>query len=159
MVTKYIIDGIEFVKIKEGKNYSYLIPSEKVKKPEISFDGIDDALDNFLDLLSCEVRYHIKDVFILSELEVFGSWIWGKEDPVPPRKPFKFFRSRENRIKYLVNSWLRTPYYNDSNYFCRVYSYGDAGYGSASNTRGLAPVIEIETEYLEKRVLKKKEAE
>ena len=144
-----------FIRIKKGKNYSYLIPVAPID--EVPVCRINSEVNRwYLDTFFHEEKCHIKEAFILSEFEVFGSWIWGKEDNNPPRKPFKFFRSRENRAKYLANSWLRTPDYDTSGYFCRVGSSGCAGSDGASYACGIVPVIKIETEYLEKKVLRKK---
>lgn len=43
--------------------------------------------------------------------------------------------------KYDSWFWLRSPYYSSSNYFCYVYSGGDASYDSAYSSYGCAPII------------------
>ena len=58
---------------------------------------------------------------------------------------FDYYKTTSNRVKKLGKTgsasdwWERSPYYNYSAYFCIVYSYGGAYYGSAGSAYGLAP--------------------
>ena len=58
---------------------------------------------------------------------------------------FDYYKTSSNRVKKLgkigsANTWWeRSPYYYDSTAFCIVYSTGDASFGTARGTCGLAP--------------------
>lgn len=58
---------------------------------------------------------------------------------------FDWYKTTSNRVKKLGKTgssntwWERSPYSDNTYYFCRVRSDGTAGYTSASDTTGLAP--------------------
>jgi hypothetical protein len=127
--------------IKETKKKLFLISNEPIAK-DCDFIQVREAVESFKEVLILE-GYPILDVFIPSEFEVFGSWIYGKEDE-EPYKPFKFFRTRKNRMTFLSDCWLRSPRYNYSCSFCGVSSNGNTSYISTSGTSNVNPIIVLD---------------
>jgi hypothetical protein len=117
----------EVTVIKETKKKLFLISNEPIAKT-CSFARALEAVKSFKEALISE-GYPVLDVFIPSEFEIFGSWIYGVEDN-EPYKPFKFFRTRENRITFLSDCWLRSPRCYNYDGFRYVRSDGGGG-GSA----------------------------
>ncbi len=92
--------------IKETKKKLYLISNEPIAK-DCTFAQARKEVESFKKALIAE-GYPVLDVFMPSEFEIFSSWIYGEEDN-EPYKPFKFFRTRENRKKFLSDCWTRSP--------------------------------------------------
>lgn len=85
-------------------------------------------------------------IWLLSEWEVFGRrhfskgkegrWYeWYKQEGVDYRK--KDWNGSGGPAYW----WVRSPDYYGSNFFCRVYDYGDASYYYASRSGGIAPAF------------------
>ena len=125
--------------IKETKKKLYLISNEPIAK-ECTFAKAVKAVKAFKQTLISE-GYPVLDVFIPNEFEIFGSWIYG-ENSKTTYKPFKFFRTRENRQKYLSECWLCSYYYfGCSDAKCFVASDGYTDYMSANNLANVNPII------------------
>ena len=72
-------------------------------------------------------------------------------------KQYKYYKINLGSTKYSISNnitkkpstsnstwwWLRSPYFDDSLYFCYVYSYGTCDTGTASGSYGVAPGFSI----------------
>ena len=116
-------------------------------------------LPAILNMMPAEVKAAIRDVqkkssagnqsssiqttndklFLLSEIEIFGSTTYSFAGE---GKQYAYYQAGNSKVKNLSGSacywWERSPRSSDSTYFCRVYSNGNAGAGSASNSFGVA---------------------
>ena len=86
------------------------------------------------------------DYFALpAEREIFDARNYCNQTEYNALFQFDYYKTASNRVKKLGKTgtasywWERSPYYNDSVYFCRVYSNGSADSNVASYTYGLAP--------------------
>ena len=86
------------------------------------------------------------DYFALpAEREIFDARNYCNQTEYNALFQFDYYKTASNRVKKLgktgtaSNWWERSPCYNDSAYFCRVTSSGDANRYNASSTIGLAP--------------------
>ena len=128
--------------IKETKKRLYLISNEPIAT-DCSFVQAREAVESFKQALISE-GYPVLAVCIPTELEIFGSWIYGYETSVS-FKPFKFFRTRENRKHYLSNCWLGSPYFRHPCAFCAINLDGLASYCDIENTLlGVNPIIVLD---------------
>ena len=77
--------------------------------------------------------------FLLSEIEVFGSTTLSLSGE---GTQYAYYKAGNSRVKNNSGSalgwWERSPYSNNSNYFCRVYINGNASYYNADYTIGVA---------------------
>ena len=85
------------------------------------------------------------NVFLLSEIEIFGSIT---ESFTGEGSQYSYFETATNRCKkpsYFSYAsavqWERSPCGRKDTYFCNVSSVGNASYGNASFARGLAPAF------------------
>ena len=85
------------------------------------------------------------DVFLLSEIEIFGTVTYSKAGE---GSQYEYYQTASNINKkpsytsYASASWWeRSPYASGATYFCFVNIYGTADYGSASDAFGLAPAF------------------
>lgn len=73
-------------------------------------------------------------LFLLSEIEVFGSVVWSKSGE---GTQYDYYKAGNSKAKNLYGSvydwWERSPRGYASSDFCRVDSYGDASYAGAKN--------------------------
>lgn len=84
--------------------------------------------------------------FLLSEIEVFGIFTWGKDGE---GSQYTHYATASNRYKlpkwnsYVVTDawWTRSPRGGNATSFCRVHTNGDTDQAVASGTRGLAPAF------------------
>lgn len=78
-------------------------------------------------------------LFLLSEVEIFGSTTYAKAGE---GSQYEYYQSGNSRVKTVNGSasdwWERSPYGNSSTYFCFVNSSGNAYYIGASASRGVA---------------------
>lgn len=84
------------------------------------------------------------DYFALfSEKEIFGSTTYANSSAESKNSQLTWFKTSSNRIKRvngIANSWWeRSPYSGNSNRFCIVTYSGNAGWGYAYSSYGLAP--------------------
>ena len=78
-------------------------------------------------------------LFLLSEIEIFGSTSYSKSGEGTQYAYYKAGNSKIKNRSGSANSWWeRSPYGSGSTYFCRVYSSGNATYDGASYGRGVA---------------------
>ena len=86
------------------------------------------------------------DYFALpAEKEIFDSRIYSNETEFNALFQFDYYKTTSNRVKKLGKTgsanywWERSPYYGNSNSFCRASSGGTANKHTASSSNGLAP--------------------
>lgn len=79
------------------------------------------------------------DLFLLSEIEVFGSI---KYSVSGEGKQYAYYKAGNSKVKNKGGSanswWKRSPASGSSNYFCLVTSSGNAGSNYADSSRGVA---------------------
>ena len=78
-------------------------------------------------------------LFLLSEIEIFGSVSYSKSGE---GTQYDYYKAGNSKVKKFNGSadrwWERSPYGSDSRYFCYVNSNGNADYIGASNAHGVA---------------------
>ena len=78
-------------------------------------------------------------LFLLSEIEIFGSTTYSKSGE---GSQYAYYSAGNSKVKNLSGSasgwWERSPRGSNSTYFCRVDSGGDAGSNGASASPGVA---------------------
>lgn len=86
------------------------------------------------------------DYFALpAEREIFDARNYCNQTEYNALFQFDYYKTASNRVKKLGKTgtasywWERSPSYDGSTYFCRVYSNGNADYNYAGYTSGLAP--------------------
>ena len=78
-------------------------------------------------------------LFLLSEIEIFGSVSYSKSGEGTQYDYYKAGNSKVKKFNGSADSWWeRSPGGSNSANFCRVYSDGAAGYNGASGARGVA---------------------
>lgn len=90
---------------------------------------------------SSTINTNAMKIFLFSEIEIFGSVTYSKSGE---GSQYSRFATASSRIKYLSNGsgsanfwWERSPYGNNSSYFCYVNFSGSANNHGASNSRGV----------------------
>lgn len=79
-------------------------------------------------------------LFLLSEIEIFGSTTYSFAGE---GTQYAYYQAGNSKVKRrpgggALGWWERSPRSSNSADFCRVYSDGDAGANTASNSRGVA---------------------
>ena len=78
-------------------------------------------------------------LFLLSEVEIFGSTTYSKSGE---GSQYAYYKAGNSKVKKVNGSasnwWERSPYGSYSTHFCRVYSNGNADTGSASASSGVS---------------------
>ena len=78
-------------------------------------------------------------LFLLSEVEIFGSTPHSKSGEGSQYAYYKAGNSKVKKVNGSASSWWeRSPYGSVSAYFCAVGNNGDANGGNASGSRGVA---------------------
>lgn len=79
------------------------------------------------------------DLFLLSEIEIFGTTTYSVAGE---GTQYEWYKAGNSRIKKVNGSagawWERSPYSGDTDYFCRVGSSGDAGADVANSSGGVS---------------------
>ena len=79
------------------------------------------------------------DLFLLSEIEIFGSTTYSFAGE---GKQYDYYKAGNSKVKNRSGSayywWGRSPYSSGSAYFCVVDSNGDTGANGANNSDGVA---------------------
>ena len=85
---------------------------------------------------------------LLAEYEIFGTRSYANSAEQNYQAQYQYYKNGNSKVKYrhsstssTANWWERSPYYNDSNYFCYVSTNGNASYDYAGNSYGLAPAF------------------
>ena len=78
-------------------------------------------------------------LFLLSEVEIFGSNKFSKSGE---GSQYAYYKAGNSKVKKVNGSasdwWERSPYGGGNNYFCSVYSNGNASNNGASNSSGVS---------------------
>ena len=78
-------------------------------------------------------------LFLLSEIEIFGSVSYSKSGEGTQYDYYKAGNSKVKKFKGSATFWFeRSPYGGGSASFCRVYRNGNASYNDASSAAGVA---------------------
>lgn len=87
---------------------------------------------------------------LLAEFEIFGSRSYANSAEKNYQKQYDYYKAGNSKIKYRHNStsstagwWERSPYYDISNVFCAVDTYGNATGYNAGYSIGLAPAFRV----------------
>lgn len=140
-------DGRHWLKV-DNVNYPDSDMASRLKKfesnlPEglldrIKVRRIKQAYDNATHEIAAKL-------YPLSIYEVFGDNAnsYGVRDASCERSIDFFVDNKDNRVKYLWYTWLRSPYSSNGNYFCSVSGTGTASDASADNSLGAAPAFTI----------------
>ena len=79
------------------------------------------------------------DLFLLSEIEIFGSRSYSVSGE---GEQYAYYKAGNSRVKKVNGSaywwWERSPFSGDSSYFCYVSNSGDAGSNGAGYSSGVA---------------------
>ena len=85
-------------------------------------------------------------LWLLAEFEVFGSRTYANSSEPSSQAQYEYFKAGNSKIAYkhsaaeTAAAWrLRSPYYNNSSYFCAVGSGGGANYYNANRSLALVP--------------------
>lgn len=87
---------------------------------------------------------------LLAEFEIFGTRSYANSAEQNYQQQYQYYKNGNSKVKYRHSStsstaiwWERSPYYNDSDYFCSVYASGAANTSNAGYSRGLAPAFRV----------------
>lgn len=90
------------------------------------------------------------DVFLLAEYEVFGTRNFASTQESNYLKQYHYYSAGNSKTKYRHNDtsatigwWERSPYSQDTYYFCSVTANGKAAYTRADNQNGVAPCFKV----------------
>lgn len=79
------------------------------------------------------------DLFLLSEIEIFGTTTYSVAGEGTQYEWYKAGNSRIKKVNGSANFWWeRSPHSGDTNRFCGVSSSGNADYGDANGSRGVS---------------------
>lgn len=88
---------------------------------------------------STQINSTTDSLFLLSEIEIFGATQYSKAGE---GVQYEYYAAGNPTVKKVNGSayawWERSPHGSNTTSFCRVYSNGDADYGSADNSLGVA---------------------
>lgn len=87
---------------------------------------------------------------LLAEYEIFGTRSYANSAEQNYQAQYQYYKNGNSKVKYRHSStsstaywWERSPYYNDSSYFCTVSTNGNASYYNARYSNGLAPAFRV----------------
>lgn len=87
---------------------------------------------------------------LLAEFEIFGTRSYANSAEQNYQQQYQYYKNGNSKVKYRHSStsstaywWERSPYYNNSNLFCIVNTYGYANYNTARYSYGLAPAFRV----------------
>ena len=87
---------------------------------------------------------------LLAEYEIFGTRSYANSSEQNHQAQYAYYSAGNSKVKYRHSAtsstawwWERSPYYSGSNYFCIVSTYGNAYYGYAWNSYGVAPAFRV----------------
>ena len=88
---------------------------------------------------SATIKTTADKLFLLSEVEIFSSTTYSKSGE---GNQYAYYKAGNSKVKKVNGSatfwWERSPYGSNSTGFCCVFSDGNAGSNSASNSNGVA---------------------
>jgi hypothetical protein len=87
---------------------------------------------------------------LLAEFEIFGTRSYANSAEQNYQQQYAYYSAGNSKVKYRHSAtgstarwWERSPYYYYSNSFCRVLTNGDANFGNARYSCGLAPAFRV----------------
>lgn len=87
---------------------------------------------------------------LLAEFEIFGTRSYANSAEQNYQQQYQYYKNGNSKVKYRHNStgstatwWERSPYSNFSDYFCCVDTSGNADFGYARHSLGLAPAFRV----------------
>ena len=87
---------------------------------------------------------------LLAEYEIFGTRSYANSSEQNHQAQYAYYSAGNSKVKYRHSAtssaawwWERSPYYDYSDYFCIVNTYGGANYGSARYSFGVAPAFRV----------------
>ena len=88
---------------------------------------------------------------LLAEQEIFGgNRTYSNQYEKNSQVQYAYYSAGNSKVKYRHSAtgsaaywWERSPNYNSNNYFCRVYTNGDANISTARYSSGLAPAFMV----------------
>ena len=87
---------------------------------------------------------------LLAEFEVFGTRTNANSAEQNYQTQYQYYKDGNSKVKYdhsntssAVIWWVRSPYYNNNNSFCTVYSNGSINYANAISSCGVAPMFKV----------------
>lgn len=90
------------------------------------------------------------EVFLLAEYEVFGTRTRASTQEPNYLKQYSYYSAGNSNVKYKHNAtttaafwWERSPDFDASGIFCRVFVTGSANRGSASYSFGVSPCFKV----------------
>ena len=90
------------------------------------------------------------DVFLLAEYEVFGTRTYASTQEPNYLKQYSYYSAGNSKVMYQHNDtsastgwWERSPYSNESNYFCDVGANGRASTYFAIASSGVSPAFKV----------------
>ena len=90
------------------------------------------------------------EVFLLAEYEVFGAITYASAQEPNYLKQYSYYSAGNSKVKYRHNAtstaaywWERSPYSDDSYYFCSVATRGSANIRDAYFSYGVSPCFKV----------------
>lgn len=87
---------------------------------------------------------------LLAEFEIFGTRSYANSAEQNYQAQYQYYKNGNSKVKYRHSStsstaywWERSPYYSDSDFFCIVYTNGNASSNAARYSDGLAPAFRV----------------
>ena len=87
---------------------------------------------------------------LLAEYEIFGTRSYANSSEQNHQAQYAYYSAGNSKVKYRHSAtsstawwWERSPFYDDSSYFCYVYTNGDADFDGARNSYGVAPAFRV----------------
>lgn len=87
---------------------------------------------------------------LLAEFEIFGTRSYANSAEQNYQQQYQYYKNGNSKVKYRHSStsstafwWERSPSYYGGSYFCFVDTNGNADYGGARYSRGLAPAFRV----------------
>ena len=87
---------------------------------------------------------------LLAEFEIFGTRSYANSAEQNYQAQYQYYKNGNSKVKYRHSAtsstahwWERSPYYDNSGYFCSVYTNGTASRYYARYSYGLAPAFRV----------------
>ena len=108
-----------------------------------------DAVGNSSNV-AANVKTSVDYLPLLAEFEIFGSRSYANQYEQNSQVQYDYYKASNSKVKYRHSAtgstaywWERSPYYNNTNYFCFVNTYGNANNSNAYDSFGLAPAFMV----------------
>ena len=108
-----------------------------------------DAVGNASNV-AANVKTSVDYLPLLAEFEIFGTRSYANQYEQNSQLQYDYYKAGNSKVKYRHSAtgstavwWERSPYDSNSNYFCLVYTNGNAYYYYARDSYGLAPAFMV----------------